>query len=360
MADSGRLRGWKYDHANSILEAWNNGVKVAEYTTVASGVNFIQTTAAVACASPEIIGAGSDTNVGITFDTKAAGEYIFQSGGVDMLNMHDAAGVSFVAATDVAGHPLFLQTEDGGVASAGTAGAGGLYNIQSGDGGAGVAACNRAGGSGGAISFVGGAGGAIVACDSGAAGTGGAFNVTGGAGGSIPAGASGAPGLGGAINLTGGVGSSTAIACGDVAGVGGGLTFAAGAGGVDTGACGGTAAVGGAVSVSAGVGGASTAGVGGAGGALELFGGQGGVGTGGSCGGAAGDVIIHTGSAVEGGAVGGLLLRNNTTGIGIVTATECSNVVTMPAGVGRVGYITTWQTDWTTASGTGVMLIKIT
>ena len=31
MADSGRLRGWKYDHANSNLEVWVNGSNVGTW-----------------------------------------------------------------------------------------------------------------------------------------------------------------------------------------------------------------------------------------------------------------------------------------------------------------------------------------
>ena len=31
MADSGRLRGWKYDHANSNLEVWVNGTNVGTW-----------------------------------------------------------------------------------------------------------------------------------------------------------------------------------------------------------------------------------------------------------------------------------------------------------------------------------------
>lgn len=234
MADSGRLRGWKYDHANSTLEVWNNGVKVQEYGNVASGVNFLQQNPAVTGSSPELLATGSDTNVGMIFDTKGAGEYVFQSGGVDMLNLHDAAAVAFAAETDVAGHPAFLQTEDGGIASAGTAGAGGAWNMQTGDGGIGLAANNRAGGVGGALTLVSGTGGANPACSSGAAGTGAALSLTAGPGGGVLG--TGAPAVGGALSVVAGIGGATAVAC-DTAGVGGELILQAGPGGAGTAAC---------------------------------------------------------------------------------------------------------------------------
>jgi len=31
MADSAKLRGWKYDHANGYMEAWDSGTAVARF-----------------------------------------------------------------------------------------------------------------------------------------------------------------------------------------------------------------------------------------------------------------------------------------------------------------------------------------
>ena len=358
------------------------GNEVLTLTNVACAVNQVTITNAIACASPDIAGTGDSTNVGLTFDTKAAGQYIFQSGGVDLLNLHDAAAVSFVAATDTAGHTTFFQTEDGGLASSGTGGIGGTLQLLTGDGGAGIDTCNRAGGAGGAFTLVTGAGGAASACTTGTGGAGGLLCLAGGAGGVAASscsgnagagggitltggvagaitGGTGTPGVGGAIILTGGIGSTSNVAC-DTSGAGGAITFASGAGGTGTGAgasgCGGA---GGAYTISAGVGGASTSGGGGNGGDLELFSGQGGVGTGGSAGGCAGDIILHIGTAVEAGAVGNLFIRNNTTGAGLATAAVCSTTWTdINAGAGNVYTVTGWLATTAAPANVGVLVIE--
>jgi hypothetical protein len=41
MADSGRLRGWKYDHANSNLEVWVNGTNVGTFDDATTGLNIL-------------------------------------------------------------------------------------------------------------------------------------------------------------------------------------------------------------------------------------------------------------------------------------------------------------------------------
>ena len=224
-----------------------------------------------------------------------------------------------------------------GTCAGGNGLAGGLVNFLTGDGGAGLACNNRAGAAGGALDLVTGAGGANPACSSGIAGAGGALTITTGIGGAVAG--TGAPGIGGAFTITTGVGSVSTVAC-------------------DTGGNGGP------VSISGGAGGAAEAGAcsaGGVGGDLEIFSGQGGAGgSGNNKGGASGNVRIHTGTAVECGAVGGIFFNNNTTGLGIVTATEpCANVIRAVAGVGRVSYMDAWQTDWTTEANTAVLLIKI-
>jgi len=184
-------------------------------------------------ATDGVITSSGATNSGLTLTTTGTGQITLQMGGTDTLNIHDAAAVAFAGATDVAGHALYMQTEDGGVACAGTAGAGGLWNIQTGDGGIGAVTGNRAGGAGGALDLVSGTGGATASSGSGAAANGGAMTLTGGVGGAVTGTSTGAPGVGAVVTIVAGTGGATAVAC-DTAGAGGELILQAGPGGAGT------------------------------------------------------------------------------------------------------------------------------
>lgn len=141
-----------------------------------------------------------------------------QIGGVDWLQMDEAAIASFAAATDTAGHAVYFETEDGGVdgGTASTGQAGGLYTFKTGDGSAAVTT-GAVGGAGGALTLITGIGNTGETAGNG--GAGGALDLTAGAGGSSGAGA-GVGGTGGSITLTagagGGAGGGTAGAPGKV------------------------------------------------------------------------------------------------------------------------------------------------
>ncbi len=304
-------------------------------------IYFHSATAAATCymtfshnaSTAEITAAGA-SNVDLQFDTAGTGQIVFQTGGTDLLNFHDVSGVSFVAATVTAGHTVFVQTEDGGIACGATGGAGGTLQWLTGDGGAGVDSGNRAGGVGGSFTMQTGAGGAASACTSSAGGAGGLLDLVGGAGGIAATSCSGNAGAGGAVTITGGAAGAITGGTGAPA-VGGVLTLTGGLGSTSN-VSGDTAGAGAGTTLSAGAGGAATGAgcdVGGAGGVLELFGGQGGLA---KTGGAAGNVIVHLGTAVGdccAGAIGAFFLRNNTTGLGMAAVAQCAATT---AGIGSI------------------------
>ena len=146
-----------------------------------------------------------------------------QIGGVDWLQMDEAAIATFAAEDDTVGHAVYFETEDGGVdgGAASTGQAGGLYNFKTGDGSAAVTA-GAVGGAGGALSFVTGVGNTGETAGHG--GVGGALDFTAGAGGASGTGA-GVGGTGGNVTLTAGAGGG---AGGGVAGAPGKVKLAAG------------------------------------------------------------------------------------------------------------------------------------
>lgn len=382
-----------HDGASAVLDAVGatafdlniDGLEVLSFAPTASAVNEVTVTNAAACGAPDISATGGDTNITLALTTKGTGHFRFDNGGTESFGIHDTTCNPVTASASGVGHPIFMYTAPGLASSGATAAtAGGLWTLETGVGGIGTDACNQAGANGGALSLVTGIGGASSACDtsaggaggalcvttgaggvaatscSGNAGAGGALTVTGGNAGAITGG-TGAPAIGGVVSLISGVGSTSNVAC-DISGAGGLLSAAGGAGGAGTGSgASGNGGVGGQATLSAGAGGASTSGGGGNGGVVDIFAGQGGTGTGGSAGGCAGDVNIHLGTAVEGGAIGEFKLVNETTGLGIPSGTECScNVINAAGSLGSISYMGTWQTDWVTAADTGVLLIQLT
>lgn len=122
---------------------------------------------------------GTGDDVTATFDgtdfilNNGGGTIQLQWGGVGGLEFDDAAITGFAGAADTAGKDIFAETQDGGTASADTAGvAGGTLSIKAGDGSAGGAhtSNNPAGGAGGSIVLTPGSGGAAGSGGSGAAG----------------------------------------------------------------------------------------------------------------------------------------------------------------------------------------------
>lgn len=109
-------------------------------------------------------------------------EINFQIGAVSLLALDDAAITANAGASSTAGKPCFIETQDGGAASADAVGlAGGSLTITAGLGTAGGAhtSNNPAGGASGCISLVVQAGGAAGAGGSGAAGTDGVIRLNG-------------------------------------------------------------------------------------------------------------------------------------------------------------------------------------
>jgi hypothetical protein len=75
------------------LQTDNSGTTQLNVAHTASAVNFVQVTGGSTTNNASISTAGSDTNVGLTFQTKAAGSYAFITGGgrqVDILNVNSA------------------------------------------------------------------------------------------------------------------------------------------------------------------------------------------------------------------------------------------------------------------------------
>jgi len=133
-------------------------------------------------------------------------------GGDEALALSDAA-ITLAGATATAGHACYMQTEDGGAASAAGA-AGGLLHISTGDGSAGAAGANN-GAASGALSIVTGTGGA-GGNNAATGGAGGVLAITAGAGGASASGGTSTGGAGGYITLTPGAGGT-----GDTAGIAG-------------------------------------------------------------------------------------------------------------------------------------------
>ena len=145
-----------------------------------------------------------------------------QFGGVDWLQMDEAAISAFAGAADTAGHAVYIESEDGGAdGGAGTGSAGGAVSLKTGDGSI-SATATAVGGAGGALSLITGVG--LTGNTTGHGGVGGAIAITAGAGGDSGAGA-GVGGVGGTITLTAGAGGG---AGGGTAGAPGKVDIAAG------------------------------------------------------------------------------------------------------------------------------------
>jgi hypothetical protein len=215
-----KLMGAQAGYNNEIHDV--NGNELIDLQGVASAVCEIGISNAVA-GSPAIIKSQGETNSNLMIDTSGTGQITIALGGDEVLKLHDAAAMTFVAATDTAGHPIYIQTEDGGTdgGAASTGKAGGLLHISSGDGSAAVTT-DAVGGAGGALSLVTGVGG--VADGTGVSGAGGAVAITAGAGGAS-SGATGTGGVGGSITLTAGAGGA---GTGGIAGAGGKVIIGAG------------------------------------------------------------------------------------------------------------------------------------
>jgi len=334
------------------------GNEVVSLASTASAVNEVSITNAATSVPPDVSATGGDTNISLAFTSKGTGHFRFDPGGTEAFALHDTTCNPVTASTSGAGHPVFMYTAPGLAATSAAGGtAGGLWTLETGVGGA-AHACNQAAAAGGALSLAGGIGGASATSGSGNAGAGGAISATGGNAGAITAG-TGCPGVGGVVTLTGGVGSTSSVAC-DVSGAGGAITLASGAGGANTGSGNSNdAGVGGNASLSGGAGGASTNALGGNGGDVTISVGAGGVGSGSGNGGDAGDIYLRTETAVESGAVGGLFIRNATTGLGISTAAVSGTTWTdVNAGAGNVYTVTGWLSTTQAPANVGVMVIE--
>ncbi len=134
------------------------------------------------------------TSTALVINSTAA--MTFQIGAVGLLQIDDAAISGFAGASGVAGQNAFIETQDGGVAVADTAGpAGATFSYKSGDGSAAGAdgGANPVSGAGGAVNLTGGAGG-NTPDGTGDGGAGGTVTLVAGAGGTSSGGAAGKPG----------------------------------------------------------------------------------------------------------------------------------------------------------------------
>jgi hypothetical protein len=63
------------------ISLYAGGVQAASFVTAASGVNYLTFTPSAAAANVSIDATGSDTDIGISYDTKGAGAHIWRSAG---------------------------------------------------------------------------------------------------------------------------------------------------------------------------------------------------------------------------------------------------------------------------------------
>ena len=144
----------------------------------------------------------------LVLDSTAAAT--LQIGAVDILQYDDAAISAFAGAANTAGQDFYAETEDGGAATSGNAGAaGGALSIKTGDGSQGFSTENENGAAGGAITITSGTGGnaGLVASGTADGATGGAISITAGDGGG-GGDASGTDGDGGAVSIDSGAAGS--------------------------------------------------------------------------------------------------------------------------------------------------------
>ena len=194
--------------------------KYAEFNVGDSAINFVGVD--VALSGDMSIATAKKITTVAELTLNSVDPLTIQIGGVDALQMDEAAIAAFAAAADTAGHALYIETEDGGSdGGAGTGRAGGALSIKTGDGSV-SATATAVGGAGGALSLITGAG--LAGNTTGNGGVGGAIAITAGAGGDSGAGA-GVGGAGGDITLTAGAGGG---AGGGVAGSPGKVAIGAG------------------------------------------------------------------------------------------------------------------------------------
>ncbi len=184
------------DDKGFMFEAVNDE-EILELVAGTGATTYMQITSANNAAVT--LGATGETNTALKLDTSGTGNIIFALGGTETLAFHDAS-ITLAAASATVGHALYMQTEDGGVASSGAGQAGGAWEIRTGDGTA-TDTGGQVGGAGGALTLVSGLGHDGSAAGQG--GAGGAIAITAGEGGDA---GSGAAGAGGTITLTAGAG----------------------------------------------------------------------------------------------------------------------------------------------------------
>lgn len=222
-----------------------NGLLAFDVIGVASAVNNITITNAIAAANPIVGVTGTDTNIGITFTAKGSGAFTFTTPSAP-------ASVGTTPGTN-ANSGISLTAGIGGatsIATTGTGGNGGSIGFTTGAGAQATAAATAAtGGNGGAWAIITGAGAIAGVAGAGTAtgGNGGLASITAGNGGATSTSTGGnAGGLGGAVTITTGTGGAAAATAGtDTGGAGGLLSLIAGGGGngADTGGAGGSVAV---------------------------------------------------------------------------------------------------------------------
>jgi hypothetical protein len=86
-----------YASAADTVDIASGGVRSLKLNTAAIGVNYLDITPAATGAGPVLLATGSDTNVPLTINTKADGDILLKTGGVTALNLnYVASGVNYV------------------------------------------------------------------------------------------------------------------------------------------------------------------------------------------------------------------------------------------------------------------------
>ncbi len=195
-------------------------ITAAYALNVAAGISYFG--GVISAASDITIATGQAITTLAELTLNSVDPLTIQIGGVDALQMDEAAIAAFAGAADTAGHAFYVETEDGGAdGGAGTGRAGGALSVKTGDGSV-SATATAVGGAGGALSLITGAG--LAGNTTGNGGVGGAIAITAGAGGDSGAGAA-VGGTGGTITLTAGAAGG---AGGGVAGSPGKINIGAG------------------------------------------------------------------------------------------------------------------------------------
>lgn len=93
-------------YTGSSSDGLTDGAAQMRVSHTASAVNYVQVTGAATTANPVISAQGSDTNIGLTLNTKGAGTLLFQTNGTTRASI--SSGATFSAGILASGVPAFI------------------------------------------------------------------------------------------------------------------------------------------------------------------------------------------------------------------------------------------------------------